>query len=121
GAGRNQHAALDGVSLSLKRGDRVALLGPNGAGKSTLLLSLLGLLKRVQGDVFIGGERLTQKSARGLRQKLGLLFQDPDDQLFHPTVFDDVAFGPRNLGIEGAALQQRVSAALAAADVSELA
>lgn len=89
--------ALRGVSVSIPRRQSVALLGPNGSGKTTFALHLNGLL-RGKGEVNIDGERLEKATLPGIRQKVGLVFQDADDQLFMPTVFEDVAFGPRNLG-----------------------
>ena len=109
-------AALGGISFSLDAGERVALIGPNGAGKSTLLLHLNGLLPErpaVPSAVTICGEPVVQENFFRVRKNVGLLFQDPDDQLFCPTVFEDVAFGPRQFGLAGAALAAKVGAALA--------
>jgi len=91
--------ALRGVSLEVARGETLGLIGPNGAGKSTLILHINGTL-RGDGIVEILGERLTRKSMDQIRRKVGLVFEDPNDQLFMPTVFDDVAFGLLNLGQE---------------------
>jgi cobalt/nickel transport system ATP-binding protein len=91
-------AALRGAHLRIEPGEKVALLGPNGAGKSTLLLCLNGVL-RAQGEIRVLGERLTPDSARSVRSRLGLLFSNPDDQLFSPTVLEDVAFGPLYMGL----------------------
>jgi cobalt/nickel transport system ATP-binding protein len=104
--------ALGGVHLRIREGERVALLGPNGAGKTTLLLHLNGVLQPQQGSVRIGGTRLTKKTARELRRKVGVVFQDPDDQLFMPSIETDVAFGPANLGLKGPELEARVTEAL---------
>jgi cobalt/nickel transport system ATP-binding protein len=87
---------LEDVSFSIDEGERVALLGANGAGKSTLLLSLLGILEAHSGKIELDGILLEKKSLPAVRRRLGLLFQDPDDQLFMPTVYDDVIFGPQN-------------------------
>jgi cobalt/nickel transport system ATP-binding protein len=109
-------AALRGVSLLIPPGECVGLVGPNGAGKSTLLQHLNGLLPEPLGKVpavFIAGQPVTTHTLAEVRRRVGLLFQDPDDQLFCPTVYEDVAFGPRQLGLAGAALDQAVSAALA--------
>ncbi len=103
--------ALRGVSLRVMQGEKVALVGPNGAGKSTLMLTLVGLLKG-KGTVRILGEELNDGNVRRLRAKVGLVFQDPDDQLFSPTVFDDVAFGPIYAGLPEAEVRQRVAWAL---------
>jgi cobalt/nickel transport system ATP-binding protein len=89
----------------------VALVGPNGAGKSTLMLALVGLLKG-KGTLRVFGEDLDDGNARRLRARLGLVFQDPDDQLFSPTVFDDVAYGPLYAGLPEAEVRQRVTRAL---------
>ncbi|HMJ74359.1 MAG TPA: ABC transporter ATP-binding protein [Iamia sp.] len=106
--------ALDGVDLVVEPGERVAVLGPNGAGKTTLVLHLNGTLRAESGTVAIGGVLIEKATLKEIRRRVGLVFQDPDDQLFMPTVYDDVAFGPANLGLRHAALTERVDAALAA-------
>ncbi len=103
--------ALRGVHLTLTEGEKVALVGPNGAGKSTLMLALIGLLKG-KGTLRVFGEDLDDGNARRLRARLGLVFQEPDDQLFSPTVFDDVAYGPLYAGLPEAEVRQRVARAL---------
>jgi len=105
------HEALRGISLSVGEGEKVALVGPNGAGKSTLLLALMGLLKG-KGILRLFGEELREDNARRLRGRIGLVFQDPDDQLFSPTVFDDVAYGPLYAGLPEPEIRQRVARAL---------
>ena len=91
--------ALSGVDLSISAGEKVAIVGPNGAGKSTLLLHLNGILTPTAGEVWIVGLPLAKKNLKEIRQKVGVVFQNPDDQLFCPTVFEDIAFGPRNMGL----------------------
>jgi cobalt/nickel transport system ATP-binding protein len=106
---------LRGVSFAIQPGECVGLLGPNGSGKSTLLLHLNGILpEKLTGDasVRLDGEPITQQNLDQVRRRVGLLFQDPDDQLFCPTVFEDVAFGPQQLGLAGAPLAARVEQAL---------
>jgi cobalt/nickel transport system ATP-binding protein len=108
-------AALNSVSFSVEENECLAVLGPNGAGKSTLLHHLNGLLPErpsAQTTVWVQGEPLTGQNLPLIRQKVGLLFQDPDDQLISATVFEDVAFGPRQLGISGDDLEQLVSSCL---------
>ena len=104
--------ALDGVSFAIEDGERVALLGPNGSGKTTLVLSLLGVLAPADGTVRVRGEVMDEEHAFELRRHLGLVFQDPNDQLFMPTVRDDVAFGPSNYGVSGDELEEVVDRAL---------
>ncbi|WP_179471132.1 energy-coupling factor ABC transporter ATP-binding protein [Mycolicibacterium vinylchloridicum] len=111
--------ALDGVDLSIAPGERVAILGPNGAGKTTLMLHLNGVLSATSGDVEISGIPLSRKTLRDIRRRVGLVFQDPDDQLFMPTVAQDVAFGPANFGVTGDELAARVAAALDVVSMTE--
>ena len=111
------HQALYGVDLRVEPGERVALLGPNGAGKTTLILHLNGILRAGAGSVAVGGLPVAPAHLKEIRRRVGIVFQDPDDQLFMPTVGDDVAFGPANFGVAGAALGERVDAALAAVDM----
>ena len=106
-----RHALRD-VGLTVDRGERVAVLGPNGAGKTTLVLHLNGVLGEGAGEVRIGDLPVTGKHLREVRRRVGVVFQDPDDQLFMPTVREDVAFGPANFGVRGAALDHRVDEAL---------
>ena len=110
----NDYQALKGVSLKIEKGDMVALLGKNGAGKSTLFLHLNGIYQPDEGKVFIDGEELKydKKSLLKFRQKVGIVFQNPDDQIFAPTVEEDVAFGPLNLGLSMEEVQDRVEDAL---------
>jgi cobalt/nickel transport system ATP-binding protein len=104
--------ALRGVSFRITHGESVAIIGANGAGKSTLLLHLNGYLKATSGAIRIGDFPLTKGTLPEIRRTVGMVFHDPDDQLFMPTVFDDVAFGPLNLGLIGADVDQRVGNAL---------
>jgi cobalt/nickel transport system ATP-binding protein len=115
------HQALYGVDLHVHPGERVALLGPNGAGKTTLVLHLNGILTPGHGSVRVSGLPVTEENLLEVRRRVGIVFQDPDDQLFMPTVRDDVAFGPANLGLRGAALDARVDEALTAVEVGDLA
>jgi cobalt/nickel transport system ATP-binding protein len=115
------HQALYGVDLHVHPGETVALLGPNGAGKTTLVLHLNGILVPGHGSVHVSGLPVTEENLLEVRRRVGIVFQDPDDQLFMPTVRDDVAFGPANLGLRGAELDARVAEALAAVDVGDLA
>jgi len=103
--------ALRGVDFVLDAGETVALLGPNGSGKTTFLLHLNGLL-RGEGTVEVGGEVVADRTVHAIRRRVGFLFQDPDEQLFLPTVLEDVAFGPRQLGLEEAASRDRAARSL---------
>ena len=113
--------ALCGVDLKVETGELVAVLGPNGAGKTTLALHLNGIHRAESGTVRIGDMLLDEDTLPEIRRRVGLVFQDPNDQLFMPTVEDDVAFGPANLGLSGVELQTRVAEALAAVDASDAA
>ncbi|MDA3936170.1 MAG: ATP-binding cassette domain-containing protein [Actinomycetota bacterium] len=111
--------ALNGVNLSIARGERVALLGPNGAGKSTLILHINGIVRASSGSVTINGTVLSDETVRGIRADVGLVFQDPDDQLFMTTVYDDVAFGPLNMGLNNDEVDRRVHEALHAVGLAD--
>ena len=113
--------ALSGVDLAVGAGERVALLGPNGAGKTTLALHLNGILSPTAGSVRVGGLAVEEEHYPEVRRRVGLVFQDANDQLFMPTVGQDVAFGPANLGLSGAELDARVAEALAAVEAADLA
>jgi cobalt/nickel transport system ATP-binding protein len=106
--------ALDGVDLTVERGERVAVLGPNGAGKTTLVLALNGINAASRGRVVVGGLPVDKPNLIEIRRRVGIVFQDPDDQLFMSTVREDVAFGPANLGLRGDELAARTAAALTA-------
>jgi cobalt transport protein ATP-binding subunit len=113
--------ALFGVDLHVAPGERVAVLGPNGAGKTTLVMHLNGVLQAGAGRIEVAGLPVTKQNLKEIRRRVGVVFQDPDDQLFMPTVSEDVAFGPANFGVTGPALEAAVSSALAAVGVSDLA
>ena len=103
---------MKGVDLDVLEGESVALIGPNGAGKSTLLLHLNGILKGKGSVKTLGKELRGGKNTREIKNKVGMVFQDPNDQLFSPTVFDDVAFGPINMGCHQKLVRERVRGAL---------
>jgi len=111
--------ALKAVSISVEEGEKVAIIGPNGAGKSTLLHLIAGFRMPFSGSVLCSGLALDESSADAVRRHLGLVFQDPDDQIFMPTVEEDIAFGPRNLRLSD--VDGRVSRAMIAARIEDLA
>jgi cobalt/nickel transport system ATP-binding protein len=113
------HVALREVDLRIGSGERIAVLGPNGSGKTTLVLQLNGILRPTKGEVVIGDLAVTNETLREARRRVGIVFQDPDDQLFMPTVRQDVAFGPANLGHTGDVLDRRVGVALDAVGMSD--
>jgi cobalt/nickel transport system ATP-binding protein len=104
--------ALRDISFRITHGEAVGIIGANGAGKSTLLLHMNGSLMPTSGTVNIGDLYLTRQTRQEIRRKVGIVFQNPDDQLFMPTVYEDVAFGPLNLGMDEAAVRERVEVAL---------
>ena len=108
------HAALEGIDLHIDHGERVAVLGPNGAGKTTFMLHLNGLLTASSGQLEVAGLVVEPRALRELRARVGLVFQDPDDQLFMPTVREDVAFGPLNMRLDRDEVARRVAGALRA-------
>lgn len=112
--------ALSGVQLALRRGEMAALVGANGAGKSTLLLHINGLLRPASGYVRVLGRMVTPRNLAEVRRMVGFVFQQADDQLFMPTVEEDVAFGPRNMGLPEEEVNRRVAEALSVMDIARL-
>lgn len=108
----NGQEVLRGIDFTITHGEKVALLGLNGAGKSTLLLHTNGLLLPTSGEVNVGGVPVGKKTLRLVREAVGMVFQNPDDQLFMPTVREDVAFGPVNMGLPEDEIERRVDRAL---------
>ncbi|MFQ5645660.1 MAG: energy-coupling factor ABC transporter ATP-binding protein [bacterium] len=111
-------AALNGVNLTVRQGESVAVVGHNGAGKSTLLKQLNGVFTG-KGKVEIAGLPMCRENLDKIRSRVGIVFQDPDDQLFCPSVYDDVAFGPVNMGLDKAEVEERVNRTLAGLGVAE--
>lgn len=114
-------AVLRDLALSVAAGERLGIIGPSGAGKTTLLLHLNGILLPQAGAITVDGVPVGRETAQRIREWVGLVFQDPDDQLFTPTVGEDVAFGPRNLGMEERAVEQRVTETLEALEMAGMA
>jgi cobalt/nickel transport system ATP-binding protein len=114
------HKAVNGMSFSIHHGESVGIIGANGAGKSTLLMLLMGVLFPSQGEVMVGDVHVAKKTLPMIRQRLGMVFQDPDDQLFMTTVYDDVAFGPRNYKLDEKEVENRVMQALDMVGISHL-
>ena len=112
--------ALSEISLSVEHGQKLALIGPNGAGKSTLLLTMAGFIKGT-GEVLVDGLQINRKNLKTIRTLLGCCLENPDDQLFMPTLFDDVAFGPLNMGLEPEQVKTRVADALRTVGLAEMA
>jgi cobalt/nickel transport system ATP-binding protein len=106
------HAALKDITVSIRAGERVAIVGANGSGKSTFLQQLNGLLIPKEGDVYVGEMHIEPATMIAIRNFVGLVFQNPDDQLFMPTVWEDVTFGPMNQGLRGGALVDRAALAM---------
>jgi len=113
------HQALYGIDLRVEQGERVAVLGPNGAGKTTLVMHLNGVLTAGAGHIEVAGMPITKTNLHEIRRRVGIVFQDPDDQLFMQTVGEDVAFGPANFGLRGSELDRRVHEALTAVGMTE--
>ncbi len=109
---RGKIKALDGINFTAKPGERIAIIGANGAGKSTLFKHFNGILKPTGGEVLIKGEPISNKNILDVRRTVGVVFQDPDDQIFAPTVKQDVAFGPMNLGLPPEVIEKRVRESL---------
>ncbi len=109
---RGKIKALDGINFTAKPGERIAIIGANGAGKSTLFKHFNGIFRPTSGEVLIKGEPINSKSIIDVRKTVGLVFQDPDDQIFAPTVKQDVAFGPMNLGLSPEEIEKRVCESL---------
>jgi len=113
--------ALDGVSLKVRRGEKVAILGPNGSGKTTLMLCICNLLKPKSGKIRVMGVDVNRKNEEKIRKLVGIVFQNPDDQVFSATVYDDVAFGLRNMGLDEEEVDRRVRAILKTMRIEHLA
>jgi len=113
--------AIDTVSFFMKEGENIAVIGANGAGKTSLLLSLVGVLTPVSGDIHVGETLFEKKNLRQIRSKIGMVFQNPDDQLFMPNISEDIAFGPRNFGCDEEETAKRVGSALTKLGIEHLA
>jgi cobalt/nickel transport system ATP-binding protein len=113
-------SALKGVSFDIKQGEKVALLGPNGSGKSTLILLIAGLLMPNQGEIRVFGQQTQSKDFQKFRSRIGLVFQDPDDQLFTPSVIEDIEYGPKNLGLPEEVITKRCDHILEDIGISHL-
>ncbi len=109
---RGKIKALDGINFTAKPGERIAIIGANGAGKSTLFKHFNGILKPTGGEILVKGEPISKKNILDVRRTVGVVFQDPDDQIFAPTVKQDVAFGPMNLGLSPEETEKRVHESL---------
>jgi len=114
------HKAINGISFCIQHGEGVGIVGANGAGKSTLLMLIMGILFPIKGQVLVGDVKVTKNTLPMIRQRLGMVFQDPDDQLFMTTVYDDVAFGPRNYKLEEKEVEEHVMRALELVGISHL-
>lgn len=112
--------AVDSLSFTLKEGENIALIGENGAGKTSLLLAVVGILEISGGVIEVNGARLTKKNLSEIRRQVGLVFQNPDDQLFMPLIYDDVAFGCRNCGLPEDEVKDRVEKTLERLDIGYL-
>ncbi|MGH1503154.1 MAG: energy-coupling factor ABC transporter ATP-binding protein [Acidimicrobiales bacterium] len=116
----NGHEVLQGIDLRVEPGERLAVLGPNGAGKTTFILHLNGIIERQTGAISVAGLALADDTLAEIRRRVGMVFQDADDQLFMPTVREDVAFGPANLGLDRDEQTVRVAMALQAVGATHL-
>ncbi len=112
--------AVDDLSFTVADGESVALIGANGAGKTSLLLTLAGVMNPKSGEVFVDGVRICKQNINEIRRRVGMVFQNPDDQLFMPLIYDDVAFGPRNFGLSETEVAAKVDAALKALSIEHL-
>jgi len=117
---RGDVRALEGVNVTAEQKSRIAVIGPNGAGKSTLFKHFNGILKPTSGEVLVRGEPITKENVREVRKFVGIVFQNPDDQIFSPTVEQDVAFGPINLGLDDETVAHRVEEALHLLGIEDL-
>jgi cobalt/nickel transport system ATP-binding protein len=113
-------AALKGVTFEVAQGERIALLGPNGSGKSTLILLIAGLLTPTSGEIKVFGEKTSSKDFQKWRSRIGIVFQDPDDQLFTPSVIEDIEYGPKNLKLPDEDIKTRSTQMLEKMDISHL-
>ena len=113
--------AINGIDFEVEEGQMISILGPNGAGKSTFFLHFNGIIEPTSGEIYIEGKKLEydKKSLLEARAKVGVVFQNPDDQLFAPTVFEDVAFGPMNMGLPEDEVKKRVENALEVVGMTE--
>jgi len=113
--------AVDEVSFHLEAGENVCVIGANGAGKTSLLLALVGVLPSKRGEIYIGEKKLAKENLRAIRSLIGLVFQNPDDQLFMPSIYEDVAFGPRSYGCDEEETARRVDSAVSGLGIKHLA